>query len=98
MDVAFIEAGARAVVSTSTPVNDYIACFFATVFHSELLEGTSLWEAFVNAREAARSGELPNSAEVIERCWPNWYSDIRAALAQHPHDWESYRLSGRYWD
>ncbi|MGO4785512.1 CHAT domain-containing protein [Cryobacterium sp. W22_MBD10_FK3] len=98
MDIAFIEAGARTVVSTSKPVNDYIACFFAAVFHAELLVGKSTWESYINAREAARSGRLPKSAELVDALWPNWENDVRAALTVHPHDWASYRLSGRHWD
>jgi hypothetical protein len=97
MDVAFIEAGARTVVSTSTPVSDYVACFFAAVFHSELLAGSSMWDAFVKAREAARTGTLSNSSSAVERLWPTWNADISAAVSLHPHDWLSYRLSGRHW-
>jgi hypothetical protein len=98
MDVAFIEAGARTVVSTSQPVNDYVACLFAVVFHAELLVGKSTWESYTKAREAARSGLLPKSAEAMSVLWPNWEMDVRAALILHPHDWASYKLSGRHWD
>jgi hypothetical protein len=99
MDVAFIEAGAGMVVSTSAPVNDHIACFFAAVFHSELMmAGTSVWEAFLKAREAAQTATLPSPSEDIEKIWPTWFMDVSAALSVHPHDWMSYRLSGRYWD
>lgn len=79
------------------PVNDYIAGFFAVVFHSERLSGSSVWEAFVKAREAARTGTWSSSPEDIERLWPTWSVDVSAAISRHPHDWLSYRLSGRHW-
>jgi len=97
MDIAFIEAGARTVVSTSTPVNDYIAGFFAVVFHSERLSGSPVWEAYEKAREAARTGTWSNPSDVIEQLWPTWSVDVSAAISRHPHDWLSYRLSGRHW-
>jgi len=97
MDVAFIEAGAKAVVSTSTPVNDHIACFFAAVFHTEVLSGGSVWESFLKAREAARTATLPGASEAIARLWPTWFADVSAAIDVNPDHWLSYRLSGRYW-
>lgn len=98
MDVAFIESGARTVISTSRPVNDFIACFFAAVFHSALHAGNSIWGAYLEARDAAKSGKLPVHSAALEQRWPTWEVDVRAALSVHPHDWQNYRLSGRYWD
>lgn len=102
MDVAFIEKGARTVLSTSAPVNDPVACYFATVFHHAYASGSSVWDSYVLARESTKLKELPENStllsKALERSWPKWKEDLERGSSYYPHDWQYFRLSGRHWD
>lgn len=100
LDVAFIEKGARSVLSTSAKVNDYVACFFACVFHEARECGSSIWDAYVRAREAARTQQAPDRPRLVamlNRIWPTWNQDLLKGSAAHPDDWQLFRLSGKHW-
>ncbi|MGJ3190086.1 CHAT domain-containing protein [Paenarthrobacter sp. FR1] len=102
LDVAFIEKGARSVLSTAAPVNDAVACFFACVFHHLRRSGDDIWKAYVLAREATRDQRTPYDRsgldEMLDRIWPNWRTDLAQGSATYPDDWQLFRLSGRHWD
>lgn len=97
MDVAFIEAGARVVVSTTRPVNDVIAGIFAISFHQALASGASVWDSYTQARKSARTGTFPAAPPSLEREWPEWRRDIASAIALNPDDWQIYKIVGRHW-
>ncbi|UEL29472.1 CHAT domain-containing protein [Pseudarthrobacter sp. L1SW] len=101
MDVAFIEAGAQTVVSTSAPINDVIAGLFAFVFHAALRNEQSVWEAFLTARAAVSQGCFDESWHAYEEelrvDWPRWQEDLGQAMKVAPEDWRLFRLSGRHW-
>ena len=101
LDVAFIEKGARAVLSTSAPVNDSVACFFACIFHHARSTGDTIWDAYALAREATRDQEVPHNrphlGDMLGRIWPQWRTDLMNGAASAPDDWQLFRLSGRHW-
>jgi hypothetical protein len=98
LDVAFISAGAAAVVSTCAPVNDNVAAAFACAFHYELAAGVGVWKAYLHAREFAR-GDAPDRpmAAWLDEQWPAWRVDLGRGLARAPHDWQLFRMVGRHW-
>jgi hypothetical protein len=102
LDVAFIEKGARVVVSTAAPVNDQVACFFACVFHEQIALGSSYWASYIATREAMRSRVLPpNSTRLsvlLAKYWLTWHDDLDNQSILNPDDWRLFRLSGRVWD
>jgi hypothetical protein len=102
LDVAFIEKGARAVLSTSAPVNDSVACFFACIFHHARSMGDAIWDAYDLAREATKKQDLPQNrphlGDMVDRIWPEWRTDLAAGAASAPDDWQLFRLSGRHWE
>lgn len=98
LDVAFVEAGAQCVISTSAPVNDYLACIFAYVFHKTLSAGSSVWQSYVAARTAIRTGQLSVDTTDLDEIWPVWRVEFESALVKNSADWVKYRLSGRHWD
>ena len=101
LDVAFLEKGAQVVVSTSAPVNDQVACFFACVFHYELGRGASIWESYRSARQATASASLgdgrPELESMLSARWPGWQGDIEGRIVDHDETWRLFRLSGRHW-
>ncbi|MEO6504036.1 MAG: CHAT domain-containing protein [Jatrophihabitantaceae bacterium] len=101
LDVAFIEKGARAVVSTAAPVNDQVACFFACVFHDELRRGSSIWTSYAVARQAASTATLGEDraelSSMLSARWPNWRRDMERQNTSGDASWRMFRVSGRYW-
>lgn len=102
LDVAFIEKGARTVLSTSAPVNDNVACFFACMFHYAVLQEANIWDAYQFARTATQNRDVPathpNLRGMLTEIWPTWQSDMANSAASFSNDWQLFRLSGRYWD
>lgn len=103
LDVAFIEKGARSVLSTSAPVNDNVACFFACTFHHALvLQEATIWDAYQFARTATRNRDVPTDLlglrDLLAEIWPTWRSDLAISAASSPNDWQLFRLSGRHWE
>ncbi|MGO4859661.1 CHAT domain-containing protein [Arthrobacter sp. 2MCAF14] len=101
MDIAFIEAGAQVVVSTSAPINDVVAGFFSSVFHFALKNGHSAWDAYTLARKSAARGDLHPSvcelAGILDAAWPTWSTEVSRSLVVAPDDWKLFRVSGRHW-
>lgn len=102
MDVAFIEAGARAVLSTSAPVNDIVSAFFAVVFHFSIeIKRRSIWDAYALARICTQSQSLDPAVNdlgiILDTEWPSWIQDLGVASNLAPDDWRLFRLSGRFW-
>jgi hypothetical protein len=102
LDVAFIEAGARAVLSTSAPVNDVVSTFFAIVFHFALVgKQLSVWDSYELARLCTRSQALTSAVNelgiILDAQWPSWATDLNLATRRAPDDWRLFRLSGRFW-
>lgn len=101
LDVAFLEKGAQAVVSTAAPVNDHVAAFFACVFHHELAGGSSIWESYAAARQAASDADLGSDRHDLEVLlsshWPGWRADIAGRKAAGDESWRLFRVSGRHW-
>lgn len=99
LDVAFIEAGAGAVISTAAPVNDTIAGVFSITFHHAYSSGSSIWGAYAVARGAARGDSLPpGTAEWLQSVWPTWVADRERALREASAHWILFRVSGRHWE
>lgn len=102
LDVAFLEKGARVVLSTAAPVNDFVACFFACVFHWARVSGQSIWNAYALARQATRSRQLPigqlHLRDLLDESWPNWKQDLQDLSVSSADDWQLFRLSGRHWE
>jgi len=101
LDVAFIEKGAKVVISTLAPINDQVAAFFACVFHAAYAASGDVWRSYLVAREASASGELPSVLDGLQRMlaerWPSWHSDMANRLRRSPGDWKLLRISGRHW-
>jgi len=101
LDIAFIEKGARAVISTAAPVNDQVACFFACVFHDELRRGSSIWTSYSTARQAAKTATLGDGRSelnsMLSARWPTWQRDIERRNASGDGSWRLFRVSGRHW-
>ncbi|GHD51685.1 hypothetical protein GCM10008097_26800 [Mycetocola manganoxydans] len=101
LDVTFIEKGAQVVISTSAPIDDLIACFYASIFHSALAGGTSVWESYRVARAATASASVPDDMhalhELLASQWPTWKDDIMARNRVSPGQWRLFRISGRHW-
>ncbi|MFF2317536.1 CHAT domain-containing protein [Arthrobacter sp. NPDC058097] len=102
MDVAFIEAGARAVLSTTAPVNDVVSAFFAIVFHFALVgKQLPVWDSYELARLCTRSQALTSTVNelgiILDAQWPSWRTDLNLATCRAPDDWRLFRLSGRFW-
>jgi hypothetical protein len=94
LDVALLEKGCHAVISTSAPVNDHVALVFASVFHQTLSEGGNAWESYTAARAAFSAGELRvrrDLREILDAKYPAWRTTL-------PHDafeqWTLFRYSG----
>lgn len=102
LDIAFLEKGARAVLSTSAPVNDSVACFFACVFHHARSEGQTIWNSYSIARNAAGTRQIPRDQPQLRKsldvAWPLWEKDLEDGSKTHPHDWQLFRVSGRHWE
>lgn len=98
LDVAFISAGAAAVVSTCAPVNDTVAAVFACAFHHGFASGGDVWNAYTDARQIAR-GDAPGDALAtwLDAQWPSWRDQLEQALVSAPQDWQLFRLVGRCW-
>ncbi|WP_344374307.1 CHAT domain-containing protein [Agromyces tropicus] len=98
LDVAFLERGAKCVVSTSAPVNDAIAAAFSIAFHVAWRRGSTIWEAYMEARTlTSRAAASSDVLEAIQAVWPTWKQDLEQGTARHPEDWRKFRLSGRHW-
>lgn len=102
LDVAFIEKGARTVLSTSAPVNDMVACFFACMFHYSVSQEATIWDAYQFARTAAQNRNVPATQQqlrgMLTEVWPTWQNDLKNSTDSYPDDWQLFRLSGRHWD
>lgn len=102
LDVAFIEKGAKVVISTSDLIGDQIACIFATVFHSSLSQGMGVWDSYIESREAVRAGSIgahhTELLPLLSRLWPDWAADIARRNQERPGEWRLFRVSGRFWD
>jgi hypothetical protein len=98
LDIAFISAGAAAVVSTSAPVDDDIAMAFASAFHFEVTSGAGVWNAYATARRVARGDDPGEPLRTwLDSQWPRWNVGLKQGLARAPEDWQLFRLVGRYW-
>jgi hypothetical protein len=98
LDVAFLERGARCVVSTAAPVNDAVASAFAIAFHSSWRAGASIWDAYVEARHLTSVHSASEAVlDVLEEKWPSWLQDLELASRSNPEDWRKFRISGRHW-
>jgi hypothetical protein len=101
LDVAFLEKGARVVVSTQAPVNDQVAAFFACVFHAHYSNGDGPWLSYKAARLASSTGSLDEADSQLRRRldvqWPTWEIDIKRRLTLSPGEWRLFRISGRHW-
>jgi hypothetical protein len=98
LDVAFLEAGAAAVVATSAPVNDVVAALFSLGFHHAYTSGASPWQAFIVGRDLVRRASAPAALETwLTARWSSWKTDLRRALGRAPSDWMLFRLSGQHW-
>ena len=58
LDVAFLRAGARAVVGSRWPLDDATASAFAEHFYAQLDAGATRLDAFAEAQRSVRHGEL----------------------------------------
>ncbi|MFD7022497.1 CHAT domain-containing protein [Promicromonospora sukumoe] len=100
LDTCFLAAGVTAAVSTSHPVEDFVALLFSTEFHSRLAAGEPLWRAYQfgckGARLRVREGLSPTAAETLDEVWPEWGTVVIPRESEN--DWLAFRLSGRYWD
>lgn len=98
LDVAYLEAGASMVVSTSAAVNDVVAGVFSCAFHFNYAQNAQAWTAFVQAGRMARGEHTSDDFDAwMSELWPSWTDSLEAALKVAPHDWMLFRLSGRHW-
>ncbi|SEE78828.1 CHAT domain-containing protein [Arthrobacter alpinus] len=102
LDIAFLEKGARAVLSTSAPVNDSVACFFACVFHHARSGGQTIWNSYSIARHASEKRKIPRDQtqlrKMLDVAWPLWEKDLHDGSKTYPYDWQLFRVSGRHWE
>lgn len=97
LDLAFLLIGAEVVISTSALVQDDIALVVAVVFHKALNDGVDLWEAFLCARECARSGVVPSAYRALFGRGQA-VRNLKRAVSVYPDEWLKYRVSGRVWE
>lgn len=105
LDAAFLARGAKAVVSTLWPIDDFAAAIFATSLHCELAAGEPLVAAFSRSWRLLRRGavhELPvddHIAKALDAGDPEWRQAAAAAATsfRHPSRWAAFKLSGAPW-
>jgi CHAT domain-containing protein len=105
LDGAFLAQGARSVVSTMWPVDDFAAFVFMTNLHVRLLAGDALAEAFAHSVRLLRDGGLDGLAagdplaRALDAGGQPWRerADQRAADLRQPRYWAPFRLSGAHW-
>ncbi|MFT4296763.1 MAG: CHAT domain-containing protein [Micropruina sp.] len=94
LDVALMEKGCRAVISTSAPVNDQVALIFATAFHHWFASGLSAWDSYRHARAVFSDQRIRVPSDIavrLDKGFPAWRGSV------HPSDrdgWRLFRFSG----
>jgi len=98
LDVALLEKGCTAVVSTAAPVNDFVAMLFSTLFHWHYAKTASIWNSYASAREAFAQNPplLPEEVQILmDQHFPQWRSSLPSSQFE---TWRLFRLSGTHWD